>query len=210
MTRKSRPDLASKEAQMQSALKSWKANKKQSIARLAKTCDVCHTTLNNRIKGRKSRREGRQRLQALSPAEENELIKWISKLTVTGFSPQKLIRQMAETIHNRRTKGINDESIRLIQYPSLGKHWVRNFIRRHPRLKIVVGQTIEASRIDGTRPEVLKKWFDAYQTEIIEDPNVQTENMYNADESSFSIGAIKAGRVVIDKELRTRFHAQPG
>lgn len=211
MTRKSRPDLAAKEARMQSALKSWKANKKQSIGKLAKAYDVCRTTLNNRIKGRKSRREGRQNLQALSPAEENELIRWISKLTITGFSPpQKLVRQMAETIRNRRTRGINDASIRLIQYPPLGRHWVRNFIRRHPRLQTVVGQTIDASRIEGTRSEALRNWFDAYRVEVIEDPNVQMENVYNMDESGFSIGAIKAGRVVIDKELRTKFQAQPG
>jgi hypothetical protein len=188
-----------------------KANKKQSIPKLAKIYDVYRTTLNNPIRGRKSRREGRQKLQALSPAEENELIRWISKLTITGFSPpQKLVRKMAETIRNRRTRGINDASIRLIQYPPLGRHWIRNFIRRHPRLKTIIGQTIDASRIEGTRPEALRRWFDAYRVEVIEDPNVQMENVYNIDESGFSMGAIKAGRVVLDKELRTKFQAQPG
>ena len=66
------------------------------------------------------------------------------------------------------------------------------------------------ARIEGTTPEKLQRWFDAYRQEVVDDPNVLECNVYNMDESGFSIGAIKATRVVIDKTLRTKFQAEPG
>ena len=65
-------------------------------------------------------------------------------------------------------------------------------------------------RIQGTSPEVLRKWFDAFEEEVVNDPDVLLENVYNMDESGFSIGTIKAGRVIIDSKAPNQFQAQPG
>lgn len=167
--------------------------------------------MSHRVNGRQSRRESLEDKQALSPAEEEELVRWISKLTTTGFSPKpRLVKQMAESIRDRRARRVNDESITLVQYPPLGKFWLKSFLGRHPQCETVVAKRIEKAKIEGTTPERLQKWFDAYQREVVDDPNVRESNVYNMDESGFSIGAIKAGKVVIDKELRSRFQAEPG
>ena len=211
MTPQSKPIIAEKEARMQEAIEAHQKAKKKNITKIAATYKVSRTTLNLRVNGRKSRRESLQHRQALSPAEEYELVRWISKLTITGYAPRHpLVRQMAESIRKRRTRPVNDETIELVQYPPLGEIWVRNFLDRHSHLKTVVGKTIESSRIEGTTHAVLQPWFDAYRKEISEDPEVLMENIYNMDESGFSIGAIKAGRVIIDSKIRTQFQANPG
>ena len=57
---------------------------------------------------------------------------------------------------------------------------------------------------------MLRKWFDAFEEEVVNDPDVLLENVYNMDESGFSIGTIKAGRVIIDSKAPNQFQAQPG
>jgi len=105
---------------------------------------------------------------------------------------------------------VNDESVTLVEYPPLGKTWLKAFYGRHPQCQTVLAKPIEKARIEGTTPEILQKWFDAYQQEVVEDPDVRESNVYNMDESGFSIGAIKAGKVVVDKQVRTRYQAEPG
>ena len=80
----------------------------------------------------------------------------------------------------------------------------------HTHLQTIVGKTIEASRIKGTSLEILQKWFDAFEQEVLNDPQVTLENIYNMNESRFSIGVIKAGHVIIDSRMWNRFQAQPG
>ena len=145
----------------------------------------------------------------MTVAEEEELVQWmILKLTATGFAPKHtLVREMAEAIQNHRPREINDEYILLTEYAPFGQDWVRNFIRRHPQLQTVVGKSIESLRIEGTMPETLQKWFNEYKEQVIDNSNVPIENVYNMDESSFSIGSIKAGRVIVDLNARSQFRA---
>ena len=98
----------------------------------------------------------------------------------------------------------------MTEYALLGQDWVRNFICRHPQLQTVVGKTIESARIERTNPEKLKQWFNEFEKEVINDPDVLIENVYNMDESGFSIGSIKVRRVIIDLKVQTRFLSQLG
>lgn len=117
---------------------------------------------------------------------------------------------MAEKLRQRRVIGVNDQSIQLVTYKPLGQEWVSNFIERRSELQTVTGHAIEKSRIEGTTAEVLRQWFHACQLEIFDDPNIRIENVYNFDETGFSIGTIKAGRVVIDYRVKNNYRAQPG
>src|SRR5947207_15731318 len=117
---------------------------------------------------------------------------------------------MAESIRKCRLHAVNDDIMTRIEYPPLGHDWFTNFLGRHPHLKTIVGQTIESSRIQGTLPNVLKKWFDAFYEEVETDPEVLLENVYNMDESGFSIGTIKAGCVIVNTSIHSKLQAQPG
>lgn len=211
MTRKPKPETTENEAKMLQAIAAYQKKEYKDISDAAAAFGVPRTTLNHRINGRVSRRVSLQQFQALTPAEERELERWISKLTITGFAPRHaLVRQMAESIRECRLHAVNDNAMTCVEYPPLGRDWVTNFLERHPHLKTVVGQTIESSRIQGTLPNVLKKWFDAFHNEVEIDPEVLHENVYNMDESGFSIGTIKAGRVIINASIRSKLQAQPG
>jgi uncharacterized Zn finger protein len=80
----------------------------------------------------------------------------------------------------------------------LEKHGIEKFLGRHSELKTVVGKSIKKARIKGTFVDTLKKWFQAFEMTVIKDEEVLPENVYNMDESSFSISTIKASRVIIN------------
>jgi len=58
--------------------------------------------------------------------------------------------------------------------------------------------------------EALEKWFEAFEREVLEDENVSMSNVYNFDESGFSIGSIQATRVIVSTKANFRFQANPG
>jgi hypothetical protein len=211
MGRKYRPDLVEKEVRMKAAIAVLKKNRKLNIKQVAEQYNVPRTTLNHRVNGRLSQLESLVPEQALTPAEEEELVRWISKLTITGFAPRSsLVKEMAESIRQLRTRRVDNETGNLVHLRPLGKNWLKTFFNRHPQCISVTAKPIERARIEGTTPEILEKWFNAYRREVIEDPNVHQSNVYNMDESGFSIGMIKAGKVIIDKQLRMNYQAQPG
>ena len=169
--------------------------------------NVPYSTLKHRVKGRVSRRQSRQPLQKLLPASETELVRWITELTVTGYSPSHtVVREMAEIIRARQ----EEIELEIPTITPLGGDWVRNFVRRHPELKTVVGKTIDKARIKGTSVTALQNWFDAFEKVVINDDDVRPENVYNMDESGFSIGTINAMRVIVNTQIGQRYQANPG
>jgi len=56
---------------------------------------------------------------------------------------------------------------------------------------------------------VLQRWFDSISGGI-EEYNIHPENIYNMDESGFSIGTIEASKVIINKWIQECYQAHPG
>ena len=93
---KSKSERIEQEKRMEAAINAFKKNKNSDIKGLAERFNVPRTTLNNRIKGRKSRRESHVKQQALTYPEEKELARGISNLSITGFtSNHRLVKEMA-------------------------------------------------------------------------------------------------------------------
>lgn len=116
---------------------------------------------------------------------------------------------MAESLRQHRVAQINDNGIELVRYPPIGKQWYKRFKARHPIIDTVVSKSIEISRLKDSSKEVLQAWFDAFQL-TVEKYDIKPENIYNMDESGFSIRSINASRVIINKEVRQRYQANPG
>ena len=70
-------------------------------------------------------------------------------------------------------------------------------------------EQIYAARIKESTHSAIQKWFTDVKS-IIDDYDVLPCNIYNMDETGFSIGAIKATRVIIDKTKNIRYSAIPG
>jgi len=111
---------------------------------------------------------------------------------------------MAEALRQRRVAQINENGIELVSYQPLGGDWYKGFRNCHPEIETVISSAIEMNRMKDTSLEVLKHWFDSFQS-TIEFYKIEPENVYNMDESGFSIGQIEASRVLINKELRIKY-----
>ena len=199
---------------MLKAIAAMKSGQFSSAEAAAHHFDVPASTFRHRINGRVSRQESRGEQQKLTPAQEKELIRWITQLSITGYSPRHdMVREMAEAIQEKSMGNFDTSNIidpNDSRSGFLGHDWVHNFIQRHPELKTVVGKTIDNVRVKETTVDALKVWFDAYNREVIQDEDVLFKNVYNADESGFSIGTIQASRVIINSAVDSQFQVQPG
>jgi Tc5 transposase DNA-binding domain len=138
------------------------------------------------------------------------LVRWILDVTKSGYPPDKTqIREMAEQIRRRHVSKINDASIILVEYPPLGRQWVDRFIQRHESLRAEYARCIDASRMKEKTADTIMRWLNTVR-ETMEKFDVDAENIYNMDESSFAIGTTQGTCVVIDSRIRSQFQARPG
>jgi hypothetical protein len=134
------------------------------------------TTLARRYKGGRSRHEAQINRQALSPAEEHALTKWIERLSCTGHPVHHpFICELADEIRKpclEREGSVTQQ---------LGKHWVSRFLARHPSLQSKVAKSIEAARKEVTDKQ-LQDWFITFKR-VIDEYGISSENIYNMDET---------------------------
>jgi len=82
-------------------------------------------------------------------------------------------------------------------------------LHRHPELEITISRTIEAARVEEISKAKVNEWYDEFE-KTISKYQTTVENMYNMDETGFSIGCIKAAKAVVNKNLETTRQARPG
>ena len=195
------------------ALLDIKSKKYKSAYEAEKILGLPKSSVTRRVNGGISRSQARQQQQKLSYAQEKVLLKWIKDLTISGYSPgHRLLKEIAEEIRTKRTYDLDDPSLdalQLLPQYKLGRDWVPRFIQRHPHLAVVIGRRIDSVRMDGATKPVLEAWFNAYQS-IVREYKILEENIYNIDESGFSIGTMESTRIIIDSSLRTKHQAHPG
>ena len=99
MTRPKDKLAAEKEANLQLAIAAV-LNHEHTCHSAAIAFDVPRRTLYNRVNGNmKPRNQAHERDQNLTHAEETELVRWITRLTITGYPPRyEMVRQLAEII----------------------------------------------------------------------------------------------------------------
>ena len=104
------------------------SDQKLSMCKAADTYDIPCTTLRSRMKGLRTRAEAHVEQQALSPAEEEVLIKWAN---VQG-------RRGIPLTYCTLTKYASEISGKLI-----GESWPKCFLARHADLKVKVTTSLE-------------------------------------------------------------------
>jgi hypothetical protein len=90
----------------------------------------------------------------------------------------------------------------------LGQEWLPRFIKRYPHLQVKLGRRVKAQRMNGVTKQVLKGWFDAYKS-LTTELKIKNYNIYNIDETRFSIRTMQSTRIIVDSSLRTCFQAYP-
>src|SRR5271167_4181574 len=138
MTRPKNPADKEKEARLQQAIAAV-LNKETTAYKAIHDFDVPKQTLYDRLQGKPPRNLAQETNQILTHAEEKELVKWITRLTYTGYPPRYVtLREMAEEIRKRRVKLINNNGMQLIdEFDPIGQQWVQRFLSRHTELSSV-------------------------------------------------------------------------
>ena len=83
----------------------------------------------------------------------------------------------------------------------VGKNQPENFIRRTLEVKTVYNRKYDYQRARCEDPEIIKPWFNLVYS-IIKKHGIATKDIYNFDETSFQMGVISIGVVVIGLERR--------
>jgi hypothetical protein len=183
------------EAKIQEAIQAYQSKKYRSVRATGRAYSIPASTLQDRLNGRTSRSTAHESTQILSNAEEQTLVRWISRLCRTGFpaSPM-LVVKMAEEVRQSR--------FQLSQSPPsnlrpIGEHWIDRFRTRHPEIQGIWTRQIDSVRHNATNTETVQTWFKAV-TELYIEHQYTPECIYNMDESGFAVGTSQSSRALVN------------
>jgi hypothetical protein len=152
------------------AMEAQGEGEKLSYTKVAEKYNVSRHTLARRCK--------------LNPQQEEELIKYVEKLTVRGLSPT---REMLR----RFVSGIAQEEV--------GKQWVTHFVNRHHD-QLVSRWTagMDFVRHQADSEQSYTQYFEVLHG-AIKKYDVLLENTYNMDEKGFMIGQIRKRKRIFSR-----------
>ncbi|KAF2715886.1 hypothetical protein K431DRAFT_236649 [Polychaeton citri CBS 116435] len=143
------------EAQLLDAITRYRNGEFASIRATAIACEVPKSTLSVRLSTRSSRHIIHEKQQMLSNSKEKTIVRWITKLTNTGFpAPPSLCLEIAEEIRKNRFCSTKSPTPQL---PPLGVNWLQRFKKRHPTISSRWTTSLEKSRYDGTSVEAIEQ-----------------------------------------------------
>lgn len=153
------------------------------------------STLIHRRRGRRSREEQAQSQQYLTREEERALVKFLLLMSSLGQPVRiKYLRSLAFSIARQRST--KNKSIK-----RPGKNWPRAFEKRHPELQARRVRSIDWKRHGSNIHEKITEWFDVIG-QILQDPCVLRENLYNMDETGVMLSMLGSAKVLVGKDDR--------
>ena len=151
------------------------------------------STLHHRFQGRPSKQEAAQRRQYLTPDEEKAVVKFLLMKSALGHPVQiKFLPSIAFSVARQRS---------CLDKPSKppGKDWAQAFQKRNPLLKARTVKPIDWNRHDKYIYEKISHWFRVIK-EVLEDPAVVPENVYNMDETGVMLSMLSSVKVLVGKD----------
>ena len=189
---------ASNEGRIQEAIAAYASGEFKSIRACAIAHSVPRSTLQHRISGHTSRSCAHEQWQILSLPEERTLVRWLSRLTSTGFpASPALAVQMAEEIRRSRIQLSKNPPPTPLVYRPIGQKWLRRFRIRHPEIQGIWTRQIEGARHKAATVEAVKPWFETI-TELKLQHGYPPERQYNMDESGFAVGTSQSSRALVN------------
>lgn len=177
---------------MNLALNVLRTNPKLRVSRVARIYNVPRTTLRDRYYGIPSRQDTRPNSRKLTDLEESVIVRHILDLDSRSFPPRiSCVEDMANRILADRNGG------------HVGKNWTSNFVRRQPELSTRFNRRIDYQRVQSEDPDVYNAWFRLVRN-TIDKYGIVDEDIYNFDETGFTMGQISSEMVVTSSERRNR------
>ena len=92
----------------------------------------------------------------------------------------------------------------------VGKHWARNFVKRHEELDTRFFRKYDYQRAKCEDPTIIYNWFMLVRNTIAK-YGIHSDDIYNFDETGFQMGMITSAMVVTGSEKREKPKSvQPG
>ena len=143
------------EDNLSKAISSYREGSLSSIRACAAAFSIPLSTLSHRLSGRTSRSTAHTTQQILSTAEEEALVKWISRLSKAGCPiTLPLTSSLVEEIRTRRYP----LSTTPPSYPPISKRYLDRLRARYPTIATIYSRQIEASRYTGTSYTIVESY----------------------------------------------------
>jgi hypothetical protein len=161
------------------AIQAFERGQFSNLKAAAVTYGAPYSTVRDRVSGRVARSNSRPTNLKLSSTEESTLVQWILSMDERGLPPRAdTVRQMADLLLKKRSIADSKQS------PTIGKCWVRNFVRRHKALRSRYNRKYDYQRAKCEDPTIIRDWFRLVQNTIAK-YRIQEEDIYNFDETGF-------------------------
>ena len=175
------------------ALAAYRNGEYSSIRKCAYAFDIPPTTLTDRLSTRTSRSKSHELQKILSTAEEETLLKAITRLSKSGYPiTLSLTRELAEEIRLFRFRLSSTPT----SYPPISVRWIDRFRKRYPELKTVYSRSLDASRFEGVTYPIVNAYFDAL-TDLFLENSYPSDAIFNVDETGFALGTTLSSKVLI-------------
>lgn len=141
------------------------------------TFGVSRSTMQRRLRGKRSRAEFCKSRQLLSEEEETSILRFVDQFTLLGFPPR------LSTIREKVMLLLKNRGVDHI----LGENWTGKFLNRHPEFKLKFPRHLDQDRHFNSNAEVFANWFELYR-KTCADFRIAEGDRYNMDEKGFLMG----------------------
>lgn len=181
----------SKEERIKEAVQTITPPQELSLLRAAAAYNVPETTLRRRRTGKMSQRDTHPRLSSHQKTEDEALIYYIKNLDTQRFAPTlRSVEDMANQLRAAR----GDKPV--------GPRWASNFVKREGELKSRLNRQRNGQIVLCSDPEVIRPWFDLVRN-VKAKYSMLDEDIYNFDETGFTMGVGNRVKIVTASERRT-------
>jgi hypothetical protein len=160
---------------------------------LADHGDVPHTTLYHRAHGRRSMKEKAQSQEYLNPCEVKAVIEFLLQMANLG-QPVRIKHIPSIAFSATRHRPLSDRPPK-----PPGRNWARDFEKRYPQLKARRVKALDWNRHEKNIYNKITHWFEVIG-EVLQDPNVRPENVYNMDETGVILSMPGSLKVLVGKD----------
>ena len=191
-----------KSGELTLALDAIRSGRIKYIKEAAKIYGVPRTTLSSALRRKPLPRRQPQNGIKLTLQEEETIVRWIVDLDTRGAPPRPA---HVEAMANILLKDRATDSPTVV-----GKNWVYRFVKRHQQLQSRYTRRLHYQRAQCEDPFKIGEWFDLIKR-TVERHGIQEEDIYNFDETGFSIGIASTTRVITQAQKVARPKlVQPG
>jgi hypothetical protein len=185
-----------KEGKVVLAIGAIKSSQIQSIRGAARLYTAPRSTVQDRLNGRVARVDTRANSHKLTPTEEETLRAWLIDMDDRGY-PLTLshLRSAANLLLQARAE----------PDAAVGKNWPTRYIHRQPDLKSRYNRKYDHQRALCEDPTLIASWFRLVANTIAK-YGIQSDDIYNFDETGFALGIASTSRVVTRSDRRGRPH----